>query len=128
VTTTDQLRKAQERVAEQRERALAARPTGKPGPGASRRRPLLTAHDERSSALATAPPLSKLLLSRADLNALGISYSRPHLHRLVAEGRFPAPVAFGPEPYARKAWRAADVEAWLAALPYTIAEDGEAPE
>jgi predicted DNA-binding transcriptional regulator AlpA len=60
-----------------------------------------------------------VLIGLADLNALGISYSRSHLWRLVAEGKFPAPVALGPEVYARKAWRREDVEAWLAALPYT---------
>lgn len=59
----------------------------------------------------------KVLLGPGDLRALGISYSRQHIWRLVKDGRFPAPVALGPEPYARKAWRSADVDAWLAALP-----------
>jgi predicted DNA-binding transcriptional regulator AlpA len=128
VTIQEKLRQAQQRVEKQRAQALATRPTGKPGPAASRRKPP-TPKTERPSALATAPPLEKVLLSRADLNALGISYSRAHLARLVAEGKFPAPVALGgPEPSARKAWRVADVEAWLAALPYTNAGDREAAE
>jgi prophage regulatory protein len=69
-----------------------------------------------SSSAKPVPSFSKLLLSLADLHALGISYSRQHIYRLVAEGRFPRPVALGPELYARKAWRSADVEQWLAAL------------
>jgi predicted DNA-binding transcriptional regulator AlpA len=65
----------------------------------------------------TAPPL---LLSRDDLrHCYGINYSRQHLWRLIQDGRFPRPVAFGPESYARKAWKRSDVEAWVAALPYT---------
>ncbi len=85
-------RRAQERVAGRRTEALAAR---------------------------QGPTPNKVLLGLADLRALGISYSRQHLWRLVAKGKFPAPVALGPEVYARKAWRRADVEAWLAALPYS---------
>jgi predicted DNA-binding transcriptional regulator AlpA len=60
----------------------------------------------------------KLLLSFADLRALGVSYSRWHLYRLVREDKFPRPVALGPEPCTRKAWRAADIERWLAERPY----------
>ena len=66
---------------------------------------------------------NKLLLSYLDLRALGISWSRQHLHRLMREGRFPPQVASGPEQCARKFWRAEDVEAWLAALPYTEAAE-----
>lgn len=61
-------------------------------------------------------PAGKVLLSHADLLALGITYSRQHLYRLMAAGAFPRPVALGSEVYARKAWRRADVEAWIAAL------------
>ena len=39
----------------------------------------------------------KRLLSRDDLVALGILFSRAHLHRLVRDGKFPAPVALGPQ-------------------------------
>jgi prophage regulatory protein len=70
--------------------------------------------------VATKPPAlgNKLLLSFADLRALGVSYSRWHLYRLVRKNKFPRPVALGPEPCARKAWRAADIERWLAERPY----------
>jgi len=69
------------------------------------------------------PSLSRALLSHDDLRDLGITYSRWSLTRLVKEGRFPAPVALGPGPgpAARKALRAAEVEAWLAALPKVAA-------
>ena len=70
---------------------------------------------------------NKLLLSYLDLRALGISWSRQHLHRLMREGRFPPQVASGPEPSARKFWKAGDIAVWLAALPYA-AEPGEAAE
>jgi prophage regulatory protein len=63
--------------------------------------------------LPAAPALSRALLSHDDLRDLGVTYSRWSLTRLVKEGRFPAPVALGP---GRKAWRAAEVEAWLAGL------------
>jgi predicted DNA-binding transcriptional regulator AlpA len=123
VTTKEKLRQAQERVAEKRAQAQAARPANEPT--APRRQPLppATPRDERPSALATAPPPGKVLLSRDDLRALGITYSRQHLHRLMAEGRFPRPVALGgPELYARKAWRAVDVARWLATLDYAGGE------
>jgi len=53
-----------------------------------------------------------MLLSRADLREhYGITYSRPHLHRLMHAGKFPRQVALGgSEPYARKAWHRADIE------------------
>jgi predicted DNA-binding transcriptional regulator AlpA len=94
----DGLARAQERAAEKRAQEQAAR---------------------------QGPTPDKVLLSRADLNALGISYSRQHLFRLVREGRFPRPIALsGPQPYSRKVWRRADVERWLAGLNYT--GDGKA--
>ena len=51
------------------------------------------------------PPLPALppLLSLQDLRSFGITYSRAHIARLVKNGQFPAPVAFGPTLYARKA-------------------------
>lgn len=113
MTTADKHREARERVAEQRARALAARPTDTPA--TPYRSPRATPHDVRPNALATAPPP---LLSRDDLRQyFGITYSRSHLWRLIKDGTFPAPVALGPAPYARKCWRLADIEAWIAALP-----------
>ena len=88
--------------------------------GASRKRaqqqrsPRPAPRESRPSALATAPPV---LLSRDDLRTFfGVRYSRTHLWRLVRDGKFPAPVAFGPEPAARKAWRREVVEAYVKRL------------
>jgi predicted DNA-binding transcriptional regulator AlpA len=76
---------------------------------------------KRVAANHSGPPV---LLSRADLREhYGITYSRAHLHRLMREGKFPRQVALGPEPYARKAWRRADVEAWVASLPTSTGSD-----
>jgi prophage regulatory protein len=51
----------------------------------------------------------------ADLQRLGIPFSRQHLWRLVAEGAFPAPVPLGRPGtlYAKKAWLKSEVLAWL---------------
>jgi predicted DNA-binding transcriptional regulator AlpA len=118
------LEEALARVAEQRAQALAARPTSKPTP---RRAPppRTTPREERPSAPAAGPPSGKVLLGLADLRALGIPYSRAHLHRLMHAGKFPRPVALGPEVRARKAWRADDIERWLASLPYIHSAENE---
>jgi predicted DNA-binding transcriptional regulator AlpA len=85
------------------------------------RRPLPGPHYARVTARAEAAlsPLDKVLLSYADLRTLGIPYHRGHLWRLMRQGKFPQAVALGPEVYARKVWRAADIAAYLAALPYS---------
>jgi predicted DNA-binding transcriptional regulator AlpA len=65
-----------------------------------------------------APANPPVLLSHADLREFyGIDYSRAHLHRLMAARKFPRQVGLGPAAYARKAWRRADVEQWIADLP-----------
>jgi hypothetical protein len=85
----------------------------------------MTTRDLRPSAPAAGPPSGKVLLGLADLRALGISWSRQHLHRLMREGRFPPQLGSGPEPSARKFWKADDIAAWLAALPYADGASGE---
>jgi prophage regulatory protein len=50
------------------------------------------------------------MLSYPDLVELGVPYSRPHLSRLVKEGKFPAP--FSLSAY-RIVWREVDVFAWI---------------
>lgn len=74
-----------------------------------------TPNDTRRQAL---PPL----LSRDDLRLFGITYSRAHLAKRIKDGTFPAPVALGPQPYARKCWKREDIEAWIAALTTTGGE------
>jgi predicted DNA-binding transcriptional regulator AlpA len=72
-----------------------------------------TDKQQQASERATPP----VLLSRHELRTFfGVSYSRAHLHRLITQGDFPAPVALGPGVSSRKAWRRADIEAWIAAL------------
>ena len=56
------------------------------------------------------------LLAYADLCRLGIDYSPTTLWRLWKAGQFPAPLKLGAR---RNAWRASDIEAWLAAGPAT---------
>jgi prophage regulatory protein len=50
------------------------------------------------------------LLNAGDLRALGIRYSRVHLHRLVTAGSFPRPISLGQN---RRAWVADEVHAWI---------------
>lgn len=60
---------------------------------------------------------SRLLLSQDDLRSLGINFSRQHLWRMIQSGDFPKPVALGTGVSARKAWRADEVEVWIANRP-----------
>lgn len=105
------------RAAAKRAQAQAARPANDPVSARPRALPTLP-HGLRPSALAAGPPPGKVLLGLADLRALGISWSRQHLHRLMREGRFPPQVSSGPETCARKFWRAEDIQRWLEALRY----------
>ena len=59
---------------------------------------------QRAQAPVTVSPPDQVLLGYADLRALGISYSREHLRRLMAAGKFPLAVTLGPEKHARKMW------------------------
>jgi len=120
----DKLKQALKRVAAKRAQAQAARSANDPAP--PRARALQTTPRELRPSMPTAgPPQGKVLLGLADLRALGISWSRQHLHRLMHEGRFPSQLVSGPEPSARKFWKADDIAAWLAALPYA---DGASDE
>ena len=55
-------------------------------------------------------PMTKLL-DYEDLRAAGIKYSRPHLWRLYTTDKFPRPIKLS---LSRNAWRAEDIEAWIA--------------
>ena len=53
---------------------------------------------------------NKILLSRADLKALGIVYSNVHLLRLELLQRFPRRIYLSP---ARVAWLAHEINNWI---------------
>jgi prophage regulatory protein len=55
----------------------------------------------------------RLLLSREDLKALGIPYSKSQLYRRMKEGSFPRAVKLGGS---RIAWRRDDVIEWIDSL------------
>ena len=55
-------------------------------------------------------PMTKLL-DYQDLRDRGIKYSRPHLWRLYTTDKFPRPIKLS---LSRNAWRAEDIEAWIA--------------
>ena len=55
----------------------------------------------------------RLLLSREDLKALGIPYSKSQLYRRMKEGSFPRAVKLGGS---RIAWRRDKIVAWINAL------------
>lgn len=61
-------------------------------------------------AKSTSGPTQPVLLSREDLLELGIRYSREHIRRLEAEGKFPRRVRLSP---GRIAWMFNEVMAWL---------------
>lgn len=51
------------------------------------------------------------LLSMDELKPVkGISYSRPHLFRLIKAGRFPAPIKIGEN---RNAWPESEIDSWV---------------
>ena len=49
----------------------------------------------------------------------GVRYCRLHINRLVAAGQFPAPVRLSAN---RIAWRASEIDAWIASRPTRGAE------
>jgi prophage regulatory protein len=50
------------------------------------------------------------MLDRDGLRAKGIPFSRPHLHRLIAAGKFPRPIKIGE---GTNAWVEAEIDAYL---------------
>jgi prophage regulatory protein len=54
-----------------------------------------------------------VLLSREDLKARGISYSRAQLYRKVKDKTFPAPVRLGEN---KVAWVSSEIDAWIEAI------------
>ena len=54
-----------------------------------------------------------VLLSREDLKARGISYSRAQLWRKVKDKTFPAPVRLGEN---KIAWLSTEIDAWIEAI------------
>jgi prophage regulatory protein len=51
------------------------------------------------------------ILDLSDLRDRGIKFSRQHIHRLVAAGKFPGPVKIGA---ATNGWVEAEIDAYLA--------------
>ena len=54
-----------------------------------------------------------ILLSREDLKARGISYSRAQIYRKIKDGSFPTPVRLGEK---RIAWLGHEIDDWIKAL------------
>jgi prophage regulatory protein len=52
----------------------------------------------------------KLYLRPAEVLALGIAPSKPTLWRWISEGKFPKPIALGPQV---RAFKRSDIDAWL---------------
>jgi prophage regulatory protein len=53
------------------------------------------------------------LLSREELKARGISYSRAQLYRKVKDGSFPRPVRLGEN---KVAWLSVEIDQWIEAI------------
>jgi hypothetical protein len=56
---------------------------------------------------------TRLVLSFGDLPALGITYSRANIYRLIHKGQFPRPVKLGPN---RVAFRRQDIVNFIEGL------------
>jgi prophage regulatory protein len=54
-----------------------------------------------------------ILLSREDIKARGISYSRAQIYRKIKDGSFPPPVRLGEN---RIAWLSNEIDAWIEAI------------
>jgi predicted DNA-binding transcriptional regulator AlpA len=54
--------------------------------------------------------LGRLVYTRNDLKELGISYSYPHMKRLIETRKFPMPCSLRGE---RQMWKAEDIVSWL---------------
>jgi predicted DNA-binding transcriptional regulator AlpA len=95
----------------------AAAPAPRPSPGAEPAAPAgrwkYRSVSRPRDALVSPLSDDKVLLGHTDLLALGITYTRQHLYRLMRRSAFPQTVALGSPPYARKVWRRADIMNWL---------------
>jgi prophage regulatory protein len=81
--------------------------------GRHRRRVALSHSDDSDDPDDPDPPERKnphRLINRVGLREYGIAYSRVHLRRLMAQGRFPKTVALGRN---RVAWVEQEVIAWI---------------
>lgn len=54
-----------------------------------------------------------VMLCFSDLRAMGISYSRAHIGRLEAAGKFPKRLRLGSGDTGRVAWLRKEVEGWI---------------
>lgn len=71
--------------------------------------------DVAAAVAATVPKLDhRLLLSGADLDALGIKFHRVHRMRLIKAGKFPAPIKLGQLSGSHNFWIAEEIFAWIA--------------
>lgn len=50
------------------------------------------------------------LLSMDELKTVGVSFSRPHLFRLIKSGDFPKPAKIGKN---RNAWSSEEIDKWI---------------
>ena len=57
--------------------------------------------------------IKRRFLSFADLEALGIRYSKSQLYRLISSGRFPSPIPLADGPRANVGFVAEEIEAWI---------------
>jgi predicted DNA-binding transcriptional regulator AlpA len=58
--------------------------------------------------------LTKILVTFPELKELGIRYSRQHISRLMAEGKFPKPIRLGSNDMStRSHWRLVDILKWI---------------
>ena len=102
------LEAAQERVANKRKQAQAARPANEPTLPRNLS-PRMAPLAWRPDAPPTGPP-SRLLLTIDDVRDL-TRMSRGQVYKLMSLGQFPRPVTLGVQ---KRCWISSEIEAWLA--------------